>query len=137
VDHGDRRTGLALPLEIIEERDPERLVEAILERARARGTELILVGLPLAPDGGLGARGGKARAFALRLARRAAPIAVAGLDERNTTGLAHERLRQAGMKAARRRRRGVDAVAALVLVESWLAGEEPISLEGPEGRGGE
>jgi len=141
VDYGDRRTGLAatdpggrlaLPLEIIEERDRDRLIEAILVRARERETELILVGLPLAPDGGLGARGAKSMAFAARLARRAAPVAVRGLDERHTTGAAHERLRQGGIKAARRRRKGVDAVAALLLVESWLAGEETVPVTGGE-----
>ncbi len=138
VDFGDRRTGVAgttgegtlvVPLAILDSRDPDRLVEEIREMAGEREVELVLVGLPLAPDGGLGKRGAKTLAFARLLASRLAPVPVLGVDERDSSREAHERMKAGGMKAARRKRRGVDAVAAQVILESWLRGAREFPLD--------
>lgn len=138
VDFGDRRTGVAasagagglvFPVAILDSRDRRRLLAEIGAIAAEREAELVLVGLPLAPDGGLGARGAKTLAFARELARALDPIPVFGIDERHSTTEAHERLKRSGMKAAARKRKGVDAVAAQVLLEAWMRGEREIPLE--------
>ncbi len=138
VDFGDRRTGVAaasgegslvFPLAILDSRDRRALIEEIREIASEREAELVLVGLPLAPDGGLGARGKKTLAFARELARALAPVPVRGIDERYSSSQAHERMKAGGIKAARRKKKGVDAVAAQILLESWLMGERDVPLE--------
>lgn len=132
MDFGDRRTGLAatdpdgrlaLPLEILRIAERRALVAAIAAVAAERGSEMVLVGLPLAPDGGLGARGTLSAGFARELAAALRPLPVLCLDERGSTSAAHARLKQAGVRAAARKRKGVDAVAALLLLEAWMEGE--------------
>ncbi len=138
VDFGDRRTGLAgtagegglaFPLTVIDSRDRRVVTEEIRRVVSERGVDLVLVGIPLAPDGGLGARGKITLEFARELARVLEPVPVEGIDERHSSSDAHERLKGAGMKAARRKKKGVDAVAALVLLESWLNGEDSFPLD--------
>ena len=38
-------------------------------------------------------------------------------------------MKAGGIRAARRKKKGVDAVAAQILLESWLAGERDVPLE--------
>ncbi len=138
VDFGDRRTGVAaasgigslvFPVAILDSRDRRGLIEEIREIVSEKEAELVLVGLPLAPDGGLGARGKKTLDFARELALALAPVPVRGIDERYSSSEAHERMKAGGIKAAGRKKKGVDAVAAQVILESWLAGEREMPLE--------
>jgi len=137
VDFGDRRTGLAasggvdlvFPIAILDSRDRKNLIEEIRKIVLEREAELVLVGLPLAPDGGLGARGRKTLAFARELAACLAPVPVRGIDERYSSSEAHRRMKEGGMKAARRKKKGVDAVAAQILLESWMKGETAVPLD--------
>ncbi len=127
LDLGDRRTGVAstdwtgslrLPLpNIVAETDDDRIA-AVAGLCRERDTELVVVGLPLAPDGGLGKRGARTMRFVEALRHRLR-IPVATEDETATTDEAHERLKSAGMRAAQRRQMA-DAVSALVILERFL-----------------
>ncbi len=119
VDHGTSRTGLAVsdplgiicrPVEILRERDPERLVEAVIEVAEREGAEAIVVGLPHPLSGGTNDQLAQAEAFAAALAN-ASPIRVHTWDERFTTKLAR---RDRGSRGE------VDSVAACHLLQNYL-----------------
>ncbi|HET6202267.1 MAG TPA: Holliday junction resolvase RuvX [Planctomycetota bacterium] len=133
VDYGDRRTGLALsdplgviaqPLPTLVEGDPAQLARRIADVARERGAATILLGLPLREDGSEGARVERTRAFGRLLAQavEGTPARIVEWDERFTTAEAVAVLREAGLKRRDRKRR-VDAVAAVVLLRSFLAAE--------------
>ena len=129
VDYGRRRIGLAgsdplgllaHPLPPLRVRRPEEALDALAALCRERHCERILVGLPLRPDGSEGPEAAEARAFAERLGR-VTGLPVEMVDERLTTAEALERL-ASGPRRLRRRDRGVvDSVAAVVLLEQWLA----------------
>lgn len=128
VDYGDTRTGLAatdwtgtiaVPLPKLVERDPVRLCQAIVDVARERDTQLVVLGMPLSLDGGSNPRMLHTEAFRQRLAA-ALPCPVVTVDESGSTDEAHARLQQGGLKAARRKQLA-DSVAALVILERYRA----------------
>jgi putative holliday junction resolvase len=82
----------------------------------------IVVGLPTGLSGREGAAAANARAFAVALAGRLAPRPVRLVDERFTTLLAHDALRQGG-RGARQRRTVVDKAAAALLLQGALDAE--------------
>jgi putative Holliday junction resolvase len=87
--------------------------------------ETLVVGLPLAPDGTTQPATRLARRFAehLRLRYRA-PVAL--VDEQHSSQEAARRFAQARAAGARRRRDAatIDAEAAAVILERWLAASD-------------
>ncbi len=126
---------IAQPLPTVEEEDPARLARRIAAVARERGAAAVVLGLPLREDGSEGARVVKTRAFGRLLAAElsGARTPLLEWDERFTTAEATAALLEAGLRHRARRRR-VDAVAAVVLLRSFLAagGRKP-GAEGPAG----
>lgn len=99
--------------------DLEELEEILLERSATR----IVVGLPLNMDGTEGPRAEKTRRFARAVAERF-PLPVLLWDERLTTWEAEGLLREA--QARRRKRKElVDAIAAEILLRSYLESGAP------------
>lgn len=126
IDFGDARTGLAatdwtgtiaVPLPRIDARDEAAVVRAIAAVVAERETEVVVVGVPLAADGGPGARAERTAKFVAAL-RAGVPCLVDTVDESFTTDEAHERLKQGGLKASRRKQLA-DSVAALVILERY------------------
>ncbi len=133
VDYGDARTGLAatdwtgaivVPLPRIDGRDAKAVATAIAAIVAERETELVVLGMPLALDGGAGQRARRTGEF-LALLRATLPCPVATVDESHTTDEAHERLKLGGLKA-KRRKDLADSVAALVILERFR-GQPPRS----------
>ena len=91
----------------------------------------MIVGLPTSLSGREGAAAAAARTFADALAGRLVPIPVRLVDERFTTVLAHEALRQGG-KGGRARRQVVDQAAAALLLQGALDAER--AAGGPPAR---
>lgn len=129
VDYGERRTGLAatdwtgsicLPLPRIDESDPVRLAQSIAELARERDSQVVVLGMPLLHDGSEGQRAQRTQAFRALLEKAVAPVPVVTVDESHSTDEAHERLKDLGLKASRRKD-VADSVAALVVLERWRA----------------
>jgi putative Holliday junction resolvase len=127
VDFGERRTGLAatdytgtiaVPLPPLVGLTESACARAISELARERQSQVIVVGLPLAARGEIGARAERTLAF-VESVRAVAPCPVVTVDETFTTDEAHRRL--AGMKAAQRKKHA-DSVAAIVILERYRAG---------------
>jgi putative holliday junction resolvase len=133
IDFGNRRIGLAVsnpdqfsayPVETIER---GRSLEADLATLRARLTALevrrVVVGLPLNMDGTVGPQARAAQVFAHRL-EEATGIPVELCDERLSSFEAEERLK--GIPVRRNRRKlAIDAVAASVILETWLRSQKP------------
>lgn len=129
LDLGEARIGLART-------DPERTMalpygtvrvaggvedlKAVAALVRASGVVEIVVGHPVGLSGERGAAARRAEAFAegLRQLLPATPVHLQ--DERLTTVEAERRLREAGGRGPRRRAM-VDATAAGVILEAWLA----------------
>jgi len=82
----------------------------------------VIVGLPTGLSGRPGTAAAQARAFAEALATRLAPLPVRLVDERFTTVIAHDALRQGG-RTSRQRRTQVDKAAAALILQGALDAE--------------
>ena len=127
LDVGDKRIGVALsdpsgvlasPLSVIERSDPEADVQAVVGLAAEHGVEGIVVGLPRSLDGSIRQQAEKALAFSQALAQGSG-LPVSTWDERLTTVAADRMMLEGGMKRARRKARR-DAVAAAIMLQSYL-----------------
>ena len=127
IDYGDQRTGLALSdmtglltgeAVTVQEWDAERLADRVADFALSRGAETLVLGLPKNMDGSEGPRAEKARAFA-ELLRQRCDLPLVFWDERRSSIEAHNILHAVGKKE-KKHRTTVDAVAASLLLESYL-----------------
>jgi putative Holliday junction resolvase len=128
IDYGDVRTGLAVSdaagsltgdAFVLRETSPKKLADAIVREAEARGVERLALGCPRNMDGSLGPRAQKSEALAARL-RALTGIPLALWDERRTTVEAQRLLHTAGRHGAKNKK-AVDAVAAALILEGYLA----------------
>ena len=128
VDFGDSRTGLAVcdksefvasPLTVIIEYNFEKCAEKVAEAAKAEKAELIVVGYPKNMNGTIGERAEKCSAFGDKL-KALTGIPVIMWDERCTTVSAHNYLNETNVRG-KKRKAVVDAVAATIILESYLA----------------
>ena len=115
---GHRVSANARALSTIANGDWPRL-DALLAEWRP---EHLVVGLPLALDGSEQAMTRTARAFAATLAKRYAR-AVHLVDERYTSGEAARRFAEQRARGVARRKdaSAIDALAAQIILEAWLA----------------
>jgi putative Holliday junction resolvase len=127
VDVGTVRVGLAgsdetgtiaTPLRTVPRQPAARLWREVAEVVGERLPERIVVGLPRRLDGSEGDSALDARTLAAQL-RDHTGLPVEMWDERFTTVAAERTLIASGQRRARRRER-IDAVAATLLLQSWL-----------------
>lgn len=133
IDHGERKCGFAttdalrISLQPLEPFRHEGRIEALLAHVDAlldeRTIALVLVGLPLQPDGEVGERARSALAFVERLRAHRPGLEVRTWDERLTTKEAESRLRDAGVRG-RAARGARDGWSARVLLEDWLRAQD-------------
>ena len=126
VDVGSARIGvarcdpdglLASPLATIRRGHGD--LDNLASLAAGEGAIEVIVGLPTGLSGRDGAAAAQARSFAAALAARLAPVPVRLVDERFTTAIAHNALRQAG-HGSRARRPVVDKAAAALILQGAL-----------------
>lgn len=103
----------------IQEWNAEKLAQRLAFFARERDAEKFVLGLPKNMDGTEGPRAEKARQFKALL-EEASGLPVILWDERRSTIEAHAILHAAGKKE-KKHRANVDAVAATLLLEGYLA----------------
>jgi putative Holliday junction resolvase len=131
LDYGSRRIGMAVsdaagefafPAGTLERRGLARDLDALADVIRERGVTRLVVGLPLHLSGRAGPEAAAARAFAEALAR-ATGLPVDLLDERWTTREAERAIQATQPRRGRRmrERHRVDAAAAALLLQTWLA----------------
>lgn len=128
VDLGDARTGLAAcdrteflasPLCVISEWNEDRVISRIAAAAEEIEAGMIVMGHPLNMDGSKGPRADKCEKAAEKL-KTLVNIPVVLWDERQTTVQAHNIL-HANNKKEKQHKDVVDAVAATLILESYLA----------------
>ena len=128
VDYGDARTGIAVSdllgslvgwTTVIHSHNPDKTLEECCRLVKEREVTEIAVGLPKNMDGTEGARAELCREFADRL-REATGLPVHMWDERRTTVEAHNIL-SAHNYHGKKRKETVDAVAASLILEGYLA----------------
>lgn len=128
VDLGDVRTGIAVcdisesfafPRGIITERNRERLISALCEKAKSENAELIVVGHPKNMDGSEGFKAKQCEEMAKKIAE-ASKIETVLWDERCTTVSAHTFLNLTDTRG-KKRKQVVDTVAATIILEDYLA----------------
>ena len=128
VDFGDTRTGwavcdrsemIASPAGVLTEKNFLHCAEKTAEAAKNARAELIVVGHPVNMDGSRGPRAQKCADFA-EILREKSGIAVVLWDERCTTVSAHQILNVTNTRG-KKRKSVVDAVAAVLILESYLA----------------
>jgi putative holliday junction resolvase len=126
IDVGSVRIGLAVsdethtlasPLATLPN-DPRTLWPRLAREVQERQVARVVIGLPRRLDGSEGEAAELARRFAAEVERRTA-LVVEFWDERFTTAAAERSLIESGVRR-RRRREVIDAVAASVLLQSWL-----------------
>ena len=127
VDYGDVFTGLAVSDEsasltgeawVIREESQKAVAQMIAGEAVRRGVGAIAVGYPKNMNGSIGPRAEKSERLA-KLLRKLCDIEVVLWDERMTTLSAHRILTDTG-RHGKKRKKAVDAVAASLILESYL-----------------
>ena len=111
---GDTAGGLATPRRTIARSSDDAAVDEIIRFCRDEQVDTLLVGIPRSPEGSESAIAPRIRSFAEKLAR-VSSLPLEFHEETLTSDEAARRLR------GRRSRPGVDAEAAAVLLEDWLA----------------
>lgn len=128
IDYGDARTGIAVSdllcsivgtTTVIHSRNDDKTIAQILEIVKSSEVGEIVVGLPKNMDGSEGPRAELCRAFAARV-EEATGLPVKLWDERRTTVEAHNILSQHNYHG-KKRKNTVDAVAASLILEGYLA----------------
>lgn len=129
IDYGDARTGVAFsdPLgllagetQVLDSWNHEKLLNALAALAQSREADPVVLGLPRNMDGSEGARAEKCRALGKELEERGLRVVL--VDERRTTVEAHAILSEAG-KHGKQRKQRIDAVAATLILETYLNGQ--------------
>lgn len=128
VDLGLARTGIAVsdntesfafPKTVIHEYNREKLIDKICALAAEYGAEEIVVGLPKNMDGSMGERAVTCKEIAEEIGNKSGKKTVLW-DERLTTSAAHNVLNM-NDKRGKKRKEIVDAVAAVIILEGYLA----------------
>ena len=135
IDLGSKRIGVALsastlatPYEVVQRsgdkaRDHRRIAELVEEA----GAEVVVVGLPLSLDGGIGPAAQRVLDEVDAMAT-ALDVPVETWDERLSTVTAEQSLREQNLKGPARRR-VVDMVAAAVILQAWLDAHDEASRQ--------
>lgn len=126
LDVGERRIGVAVgegsfafPHSTIERTNVRDDVGKIVAIARERGAQTIVVGDPLTLTGQRALASEKIDAFVVHLAR-AFEGTIERVDERLTTAAAQRSLIAADVSRAKRKK-VIDQLAAVGILETWLA----------------
>ncbi len=128
IDYGDARTGVAVSdaagllagyTTVIRGRQAEQVADEIAKIAAERQATELVMGFPRNMDGTEGPRAELYRAFAT-LVEQKSGLPVQLWDERRTTIEAHQILHASG-KRMKAHKKNVDAVAASLILEGYLA----------------
>ena len=131
IDYGDARTGIAISdllcsltgsTRVIHGRMQEKLIASLVEIAKQNDVGEIVIGLPRNMDGSEGPRAELCRQFAARV-EETTGLPVKLWDERWTTVEAHRILNDHNYHG-KKRKNTVDAVAASLILEGYLAFRE-------------
>ena len=138
LDIGDRRIGVALsdtlgilasPFTIIERRDEKQDIDAIIDIIGKNQVEMIIAGLPLSMDGGIGQQAQKVKNFVEIISHRT-QVPIEFRDESLTTVEARRIMLTSRSKKNRQKSRD-DDVAAAVLLQNYLEEKRTTNEQSP------
>ena len=127
LDHGTKRIGVAVsdelkmiaqPLEFIPTDPYDAFLTRLKQIIAEKEVELVFVGMPRNMDGTFGPAAEKVREFIAGLTPEIS-VPIRTLDERLTSAQANRVLLQGNVRRADRKRK-VDAMAAAILLQSYL-----------------
>jgi putative Holliday junction resolvase len=121
VAFGDSELRLATPVDVFRRASMVEDVETIGKFAREYEAERLIVGLPRNMDGTTGAQAEAVTFYAGQIAR-ALNLPIIFWDERLTTVEATRRTQETGRRG-KKARRGLDAIAAAVILQDYLDGQ--------------
>ena len=128
IDYGDSRTGIAISdalgmltgfTTVIHAYTPDKVAAAIVQLVKEHGVQEMVMGFPKNMDGTEGPRAQLYKSFADLLEQTVGMRPVLW-DERRTTVDAHRILSQNNVRG-KKRKNTVDAVAASLILEGYLA----------------
>lgn len=128
IDFGEKRIGVAisdpvgrvvLPLTTLSRRSDAEVIRSITELIEREQIEVLVVGDPRNVDGSRGESSVRVDSFCRKL-ETASGLPCEHIAETLTSEAAKERLREAGVDLRRHRER-IDAVAAQIVLEEYLA----------------
>ena len=128
IDYGDARTGIAISdsmgmlvgvTDVIHAYRPEQVAEELRRRVQDHGVGELVMGYPKNMNGTEGPRAALYKEFAA-LVEQVVGLPVILWDERRTTVDAHRILSENNVRG-RKRKNTVDAVAASLILEGYLA----------------
>lgn len=127
VDYGTKRVGLALadPLRLFAQPygtfSQDEAVARLKELHAAEGIDVIVVGWPLTEDGETGIATQRVQQYINRLRNALPGVTLIKWDERYTSVLAKERLKEVGGRRKHRADKGrVDTFAAGIILQEYL-----------------
>jgi putative Holliday junction resolvase len=127
VDVGAKRVGLAVadPLQLFAQPhgtfSPDEALDALRSLDKEEGIDTVVVGWPLTEDGEEGDAIEMVEAYIERIEDVLASVEVVRRDERFTSEIAKDLLREAGVSQPGRYDKGrVDAAAAAVILQDYL-----------------
>ncbi len=127
VDFGDSRTGIAMcdktemlasPLCVIHEKDFDECIKKTAEIITENKADIVVVGYPKNMNNTVGERAEKCTLFSEKI-KELTGTAVELWDERCTTVSAHNYLNTTNTRG-KKRKAVVDAVAATIILESYM-----------------
>ena len=127
LDVGEKRIGLAsgvadlgtaLPAGVLNRTRLKADLRSVLEAARQRQSDAIVVGVPVRPGGEESEQTKRVRGF-VRALRKATPLPVHTVDEAFTSVEAEGLLREAGVQPSRDKG-AVDEAAAVLILRRYL-----------------
>ena len=127
LDIGDRRVGVALsdpggilatPLTILESRNADKNIGAIIILLEQHEVAQVIAGIPLSMDGSIGPQAEKVQTFVEKL-KLQTNIPVVLRDERLTTYSAQVLMREAHPEKRKKKTRD-DAIAAALILQGYL-----------------
>jgi putative pre-16S rRNA nuclease len=130
IDYGDRRTGLAISdasgtiaggYKTINASSPKSTAELIRQEFAEIQPVGLVVGYPVAPDGGAGERCVIVDRFVAEM-RKVTELPIYRQEERGTTQAAQAVIHAHGKKVTRKRKKSgaLDQIAAALILQRWL-----------------
>jgi len=129
LDHGTKRVGVAVsdetktiaqPLEYISAEPFGEFLERLKKILAEKEVDFILIGMPRNMDGSYGPAAQKVEAF-VGVLKTAVTVPIKLWDERLTSTMANRVLLLGNVRRAKRKEK-VDAMAAAILLQSYLYG---------------
>lgn len=134
IDYGKKRTGIAVtdPLQItangLTTVETHKLEEWLTGYLGQEKVERIVIGMPRQLNGELSENAARVIPFINRIKKLFPAIPVTEADERFTSALAHQAMREGGLRKKDRQNKAlVDEISATIILQSFMESRGPVA----------